>query len=86
MTGQSQALGPSEQSLVIRRATPGDAEVCGRICFEAFGTLANHHNFPQDFPNPERPTGVLSMMFSHPGFFCVVAEQDGKNHRKQLFG
>src|SRR5271154_6914096 len=22
--------------------------------------------------------GILSTMFSHPGFFCVVAEQDGK--------
>jgi Acetyltransferase (GNAT) family len=77
MAGQSQALGLSEQSLLIRRATPADAEVCGKICFEAFSNLANHHNFPQDFPNPEVPIGVLSMMFSHPGFFCVVAEQGG---------
>jgi GNAT superfamily N-acetyltransferase len=78
MARQSQGLSPSEQSLVIRRATPADAEVCGRICFQAFTTLANHHNFYQDFPNPEVPIGILSMMFSHPGFFCVVAEQDGK--------
>ena len=41
MAGQSQAFIPSEQSLNIRRATPADAEVCGRICFEAFGTLAD---------------------------------------------
>lgn len=78
MARQSQALSPGEQSLVIRRATPADAEVCGRICFQAFSALANHHKFDQDFPNPEVPIGVLSMMFSHPGFFCVVAEQDGK--------
>jgi GNAT superfamily N-acetyltransferase len=78
MAGQSQALNPVEQSLVIRRATPADAEVCGRICFQAFSALANHHKFDQDFPNPQVPIGILSMMFSHPGFFCVVAEQDGK--------
>ncbi len=78
MAGRSQALGPSEQSLVIRRAIRADAEVCGRICFEAFSTLANQHNFPQDFPNPDVPIGILSMMFSHPGFFCVVAEREGK--------
>jgi predicted N-acetyltransferase YhbS len=78
MAEQSQALSPREQSLVIRRATPADAEVCGRICFQAFSTLANHHKFVPDFPNPEVPIGILSMMFSHPGFFCVVAEQDGK--------
>jgi GNAT superfamily N-acetyltransferase len=78
MAGQSQALNPDEQSLVIRRATPADAEVCGRICFQAFSALANHHKFDQDYPNPQVPIGILSMMFSHPGFFCVVAEQDGK--------
>jgi Acetyltransferase (GNAT) family len=78
MAGQSHAFGPSEQVLVIRRAAPADAEVCGKICFEAFSTLANHHNFPPDFPNPEVPISILSKMFSHPGFFCVVAEQNGK--------
>jgi GNAT superfamily N-acetyltransferase len=78
MAEQSQALNPGEPSLVIRRATPADAEVCGRICFQAFSALANHHKFDQDFPDPQVPIGILSMMFSHPGFFCVVAEQDGK--------
>jgi predicted N-acetyltransferase YhbS len=71
-------LGAEKQSLLIRRATPADAAVCGRICYDAFATLANKHGFPPDFPGPERPTHALSMMFSHPSFFCVVAEQDGK--------
>ena len=66
------------QASVIRRATTADAEVCGRICFEAFGALAEKHSFPNDFPAPEIPAHVLSTMFSHPSFFCVVAEQDGK--------
>ena len=78
MAGQSQAVHSSERSLVIRRATAADAEVCGKICFEAFTALANRHNFPPDFPAPEVSIGVLSAMFSHPGFFCVVAEQGGK--------
>jgi hypothetical protein len=37
-----------------------------------------HHNFPPDFPAPDIPIAVLSTMFSHPSFFCVVAEQGGK--------
>ena len=78
MAGKSQALGTSEHPLVIRRASPADAEICGKICFQAFTALANHHKFDQDYPNAEVPIGILSMMFSHPGFFCVVAEQDGK--------
>jgi predicted N-acetyltransferase YhbS len=78
MAGQSQALDTGEQSLLIRRAIPADADVCGKICFEAFSALANCHNFPQDFPNADVSISLLLMMFSHSGFFCVVAEQGGK--------
>lgn len=66
------------QDVVIRPASPEDVALCGAIAFEAFSTLANKHNFPPDFPSPEHATGALSMMFSNPSFFCVVAEQDGK--------
>jgi GNAT superfamily N-acetyltransferase len=78
MAGTSQFSISKEQSVLIRRATPADAQLCGRICFEAFGRLADHHNFPRDFPSPEIPIHVLSTMFLHPAFFCVVAEQNGK--------
>jgi predicted N-acetyltransferase YhbS len=78
MAAQPQSLISENQAVVIRRATPDDAAVCGRIGFEAFATLANKHNFPPDFPTPEHAAHVLSMMFSHPSFFCVVAEQGGK--------
>jgi predicted N-acetyltransferase YhbS len=78
MAAQPEPLISNNQALLVRRATPADAAVCGRICFEAFATLANKHGFPSDFPAPERSAHVLSMMFSHPSFFCVVAEEDGK--------
>jgi len=78
MAGPSLTSVNKEESVVIRRATPADAEVCGRICFEAFGKLAAHHNFPSDVPSPDFPIRVLSMMFSRSTFFCVVAEQNGK--------
>jgi len=78
MAAQPEKLISESPALVIRRATPADAAVCGRIGFDAFSTLAKRHNFPPDFPAPEHATHVLSMMFSHPSFFCVVAEQGGK--------
>jgi len=78
MAAQSQELTAEHPLTIIRRATPSDAEACGRICFEAFVTLADKHSFARDFPNPEVTTHILSMMFSHPSFFCVVAEQDKK--------
>jgi GNAT superfamily N-acetyltransferase len=62
----------------IRRAVPEDAETCGRICYEAFADINRKHGFPPDVPNPETGIGVLTMMFGHPGFYCVVAEADGR--------
>ena len=69
---------PATQDLTIRRAQPSDAEVCGRICYDAFTKLNQHHNFPPDFPSPEVAVGVLSHMFSNPRCFCVVAERGGR--------
>jgi len=68
----------SAGAMTIRRARAEDAGESGRICYEAFRTISMQHNFPPDFPNPEVATQVLTRMFSHAGFFCVVAEQDGE--------
>jgi GNAT superfamily N-acetyltransferase len=62
----------------LRPATATDADICGRICYEAFAAINRQHNFPPDFPSPEAGIGLLSMLFSHPGFYCVVAELDGR--------
>jgi predicted N-acetyltransferase YhbS len=64
--------------IVVRTATPEDTVVAGQICFKAFSAISAAHNFPCDFPNPQAATGALSMMFSNPGFYCVVAEHDGR--------
>jgi GNAT superfamily N-acetyltransferase len=63
--------------IAVRKARPEDAQVCGRICYEAFTKISIEHAFPPDFPSVEVATGVLSMMFTHPGFYCVVAESGG---------
>jgi hypothetical protein len=34
--------------LILPPASPADAAECGRICFEAFATIADQHNFPRD--------------------------------------
>jgi predicted N-acetyltransferase YhbS len=68
----------SKPEIAIRAARPDDSSVCGRICYEAFCKIDGAHGFPVDFPGPERPTGLLSMMFSSPDFYCVVAESEGR--------
>lgn len=65
-------------SVVVRTARPEDAQVCGPICYEAFAKINTDHAFPPDFPSPEVASRVLSMMFSHPEFYCVVGEVDGR--------
>lgn len=72
------ASAPAPVQVNIRRATPADAGACGVICYDAFANINNEHNFPPDLPNPEVGKHLLSTMFSHLGFFCVVAEQNGK--------
>ena len=63
--------------VAIRVATPVDVRACGRICYEAFHAINSSHNFPPDLPDPGIALGFLQILFSHPGFYCVVAEIDG---------
>ena len=65
-------------SVSIRRARPEDAAPCGQICYDAFAKINATHGFPLDMPAAEAAIGVLSMMFSHPGFYCVAAESEGR--------
>ena len=65
-------------SISIRRAETADAATCGAIVYRAFQTIADHHNFPRDFPSVEFATGVLTMILANPGFYGIVAEQDGR--------
>lgn len=70
---------PSRTSPIrIRRATPEDADVCGPIFYEAFATVNRNHDFPPELPAAEAGVGILRMLFSHPAFYCVVAECDGR--------
>jgi predicted N-acetyltransferase YhbS len=76
MSGHVMAAEPGAVS--IRRATPGDIQRCAQICFEAFYKINTHHTFPPDMPTVDVAKGVLSMMISHPEFYCVVAESQGR--------
>lgn len=62
----------------IRRATREDIEVCGEICYRAFCTIADEHNFPHEFPSLEMAVGMLTGMISNPGFYGIVAQVDGR--------
>jgi predicted N-acetyltransferase YhbS len=69
---------PQRSPFTIRTAKPEDAAACGQICYDAFTAQNLAHNFPPDLPEPATAVGLLSNMFSHPGFYCVVAESGGR--------
>jgi predicted N-acetyltransferase YhbS len=62
----------------LRRATADDVHAAGEIVFDAFATINIHHNYPPDFPSPEAASVVMGFLFTHPDFYCVVAEEDGR--------
>jgi predicted N-acetyltransferase YhbS len=64
--------------ITLRPAKPEDTQACASICFEAFKSISQAHNFPLDIPAPEVASQIISWMFSHPGFYTVVAEADGR--------
>ena len=77
-TVRALSVPPDSPPVAVRRAKPEDAAACGPVCFDAFYRISTDHGFPPDFPSPDVATGLLSMMFSHPGFYCVVAESEGR--------
>jgi len=68
----------AQPDVTIRIATSEDGPACGQICYDAFSTISAAHGFPCDLPGPEVAIGLLSMMFSTPGFYAVVAESDSR--------
>jgi GNAT superfamily N-acetyltransferase len=68
----------SQPEVIVRVAAPEDSSLCGQICFDAFSKLSTKHGFPCDLPGPEVATGILSVLFSSPGFYCIVAESEGR--------
>ena len=63
--------------VTFRSGTVEDAKACGTICFEAFKTIAEQHNFPPDFPSPDAAVGLLTMVLSRKDVYSVVVERDG---------
>ena len=62
----------------LRSGRIEDADILGKICFDAFSSIADAHNFPRDFPSPEVGIGLISMLLSRPDVYSVVAERDGR--------
>ncbi len=65
-------------NLKLRPGKAADARTCGVICYEAFKSISQAHNFPPDLPTADIATEVVGWMLVNPRFYSVVAELDGK--------
>jgi hypothetical protein len=65
--------------IVVRRGKIEDAAQCTAIYYQAFKANAERHNFPNEIAPPDSGTvASWSRRFSHPGYYGVVAELDGR--------
>lgn len=73
--------------------TQADTDECARICYKAFNAMGARHNFPSDFPSVQHAHDLVRALQSHPEYFSVVAESDGRivgsnflDERSAVFG
>ena len=69
---------PAGSQVTVRPAVDDDWLECGRICFEAFATVAQRHGFPADFPTVEAAAEPIHHLINHPSIYGVVAEGAGR--------
>ncbi len=65
-------------TLALRSASRADVRECGRVCYDAFNSIAARHGFPPEYPSVEVANTLVSELIEHPGFFALVAECDGQ--------
>jgi GNAT superfamily N-acetyltransferase len=64
--------------VLLRPVTGADAAECGRVCYEAFGAIAEAHRFPMDWRSEEMAVKVIEARIEHGLTYGVVAEVDGR--------
>lgn len=70
--------GVATAAVTIRAVRTEDGPEAARICYEAFKTIAEAHNFSPDFPNLGAAARTISGLIAHPGFFGVAGEAGGR--------
>ena len=78
MSAEATMNEPLTTELLVREATAGDAESCGRIVYDAFESIASRHNLPVEPGSPEFTLFKVREMLSNDGFAGLVAERDGE--------
>jgi GNAT superfamily N-acetyltransferase len=78
MAAQAEITQSAASELLVRDATPDDAEACGRIFYDAFASIATRHDFPIEPGSPEFTRFKVGEMLADDGFAGLVAESEGR--------
>jgi predicted N-acetyltransferase YhbS len=65
-------------NLTIRPIGPDDAEVCGRIGYEAHKTISSAHGYPSELASEEYGIEVIKMCLANPNSWGVLAERQDR--------
>jgi GNAT superfamily N-acetyltransferase len=63
---------------MVRKATAEDADVCARIFYDAFDSIASQHSFPVEPPSRDFTQFKVSDMLASDGIVGLLAERDGE--------
>ena len=65
-------------SLIIRPIEQNDAEICGKIGYEAHKTISSAHGYPSEQPSEEFGIALIRTLLGNPNSWGVLAERQGK--------
>jgi predicted N-acetyltransferase YhbS len=65
-------------SLIIRPIEQNDAEIYGKIGYEAHKTISSTHGYPSEQPSEEFGIGLIRRLLGNPNSWGVLAERQGK--------
>ena len=65
-------------SMSIRPINQDDAEICGKIGFEAHRTISSTHGYPSEQPSAEFAIGLIRMLLGNPNSWGTLVERDNE--------
>src|SRR6266516_2153152 len=65
-------------SLIIRPIEQNDADICGKIGYEAHKIISSAHGYPSEQPSEEFGIGLIRRLLGNPNSWGVLAERQGK--------
>jgi GNAT superfamily N-acetyltransferase len=67
-----------KMSLIVRPIEQNDAEICGKIGYEAHKAVSSAHGYPSEQPSEEFSIGLIKMLLGNPNSWGFLAERQDK--------